>query len=198
MYEIKNEKQKNLPDLLVLSIQALGTDPFAELVEVCKPITYGMTKRFFLPAYEREDFLQEGRSVLIKSVYDWKIEKGMPFLQYYQMQLLNHLNMLVRKNYAQKRRVNLEATSLDSLIEETGIHLQGVAPSTTQPEEMMLMQETLDQYIVDLSPLELEVFDLYLSGKLPKEIGKKLAQPEATIRNAIYRCRLKLANLINK
>lgn len=198
MYETKKEEQRNLPDLLVLSIQTLGMDPFAELVEICKPITYGMTKRFFLPDYEREDFLQEGRAVLIKSVYDWKVEKGMPFLQYYQMQLRNHLNMLVRKNYAQKRRVNLEATSLDNLIEQAGIHVQGSAHSTLQPEDRAIMQETLDQYLVDLSPLELEVFDLYAGGELPKEISKKLSRREDTIRNAIYRCRLKLGNLLDK
>lgn len=192
----KREKQENAPDLLVLSLQTIGNDPFDKLIELCKPITYGVTKRYFFPDYEREDFLQEARSVLIKSVGDWKIEKGMPFLQYYHMQLSNHLNMLVRKNHAQKRRVNLETSSLDNLVEEAGIHVQGRAAKTTHPEEMTIMHETLDKYLLDLSPFESQVFDLFIKGQDYGKICDELTVPLDKVQNALYRCRVKLVNLI--
>lgn len=189
--EIKENKPGNLPDRLVLALQTTGRNPYEELVEICRPITYGLTKRFFLPDYEREDFLQEARTVLVSSVDNWKIEKGMPFLQYYHMQLLNHLNMLVRKNYAQKRRVNLETSSLDYLIEEAGIHVQGTACVTTLPEDMLMLQETMDRYLLDLSPLEAEVFERYVSGQTREEISRGLSLTPEKIQNAIYRCRVK-------
>lgn len=191
MPKIKENSPGSFPDLLVLVLQTIGNDPFDELVEICRPITHGVTKRYFLPDYEVEDFLQEARTILVSSTQKWKIDKGMPFLQYYHMQLLNHLNMLVRKNHAQKRRINLETSSLDNLIEEAGIHVQGTACVTTLPEEMLMLQETLDRYLVDLSPLESEVFKLYMSGQTCEEISQHLDTTADKVQNAIYRCRLK-------
>lgn len=195
--KIKDEKQENVSDLLVLSLQTMGNDPFDKLVEICEPITYGVTKRYFFQDYEREDFLQEARSVLIKSVQDWNIEKGMPFLQYYHMQLYNHLNMLVRRNHAQKRRVNLETSSLDNLVEEAGIHVQGRAAITTHPEDMAIVSETYDKYLLGLSPFESEVFALFIKGQSYEKISHGLAVSIDKVQNALYRCRVKLANLIN-
>lgn len=193
---LKENSHDHFADLLVLSLQTIGNHPFDELVEICKPITHGLTKRYFLPDYDREDFIQEGRSVLVSSVDNWKAEMGMPFLQYYHMQLLNHLNMLVRKNHAQKRRINLETSSLDNLIEEAGIHVQGTACATTLPEEMLILQETLDKYLVDLSPFESKVFELYCGGHSYEEISRVLSTTKEKVQNGMYRCRLKFKQTI--
>ncbi len=192
----KEKKGENLPDLLVLSLQTIGSDPFEQLVEVSNPITYGLTKRYFFQDYDQEDFLQEARSVLVKSVSKWEIEQGMPFLQYYHMQLSNHLNMLVRKNHAQKRKVNLKTSSLDNLVEEAGAHVQGKASVMTHPEEMTILHETLNEYLLELSPFESEVFDLFVEGQSREAISKKLSASIPQVRNALYRCRMKLVNLI--
>lgn len=191
MLKTKENNKGNLPDLLVLSIQTTGSNPFDELIEICKPITYGVTKRFFLPGYEREDFLQEAQTVLVSSVYNWNIDKGMPFLQYYHMQLSNHLKMLVRKNHAQKRCINLETSSLDNLVEEVGVHVQGTTCVTTLPEEMLLLKETIDSHALDLSPFELDVYIMYLKGKSVEEISCLLSVEPGKIKNAMYRCRMK-------
>lgn len=180
-----------LPDLLVLTLQTTGGNPFEELVKICTPITQCVTKRYFLPDYEREDFLQEGRSVLVSAVKSWDHDKGMPFMQYYHMQLLNHLNMLIRSKHAQKRYVNMTTTSLDSLVEEAGVHVQGRASAATHPEDMLLLYEKLTAYRESLSALELKVFDLYTSGQSYEEISECLVLPVEKIQNAMYRCRVK-------
>lgn len=192
MPTIKENSQDHFPDLLVLTLQTLGNNPFEELVEICRPITYGVTKRYYLPGYEKEDFLQEARAVLVSATQSWQKDKGMPFLQYYHMQLLNHLNMLVRKNHAQKRRINLETSSLDNLIEESGIQVQGRACRTTNPEEMLMLQEKLAHYKTDLSPLELQVHELHLKGQTYEEIAETLSITKAKVQNAFYRCRIKM------
>lgn len=191
MPTIKEESQDSLPDLLVVTLQTLGNNPFEELVEICRPITYGVTKRYYLPGYEKEDFLQEARIVLVSSTQNWQRDRGMPFLQYYHMQLLNHLNMLVRKNHAQKRRINLETSSLDNLIEEAGIQVQGKACRTTHPDEMLMLQEMMGRYKMDLSPLELEVYELYMGGQSYEEISETLSLTREKVQNAFYRCRIK-------
>lgn len=188
---------ENISDLIVLSLQIVGLHPFDKLVKLCEPITYSTIKKYFFPDYEREDFLQEARSVLVKSLQDWEISRGMPFTQYYHMQLNNHLNMLVRKNHAQKRIVNLHTSSLDSLVEVAGIHVQGLAGSLTHPEEVALARETMGDYLTNLSKLETLVFKFYLQGYSYEEISKKLGITINQTQSALYRCRKKLSKMIS-
>lgn len=201
MYDMKNRKklseQEKMSDLIVLSLQILGDDPYEKLVEMCNPITYGTIKRYFFPDYEREDFIQEARTVLVKSLQDWRIDKGMPFMQYYHMQLNNHLNMLVRKNHAQKRIVNLQTSSLDNLIEVAGIHVQGISNSSTDPEDQAIARETMENYLSDLSELELKVLKMNLQGISYKDICEELDLTLDQTRSALYRSRVKLARFVN-
>lgn len=194
----KISEHDNMPDLLVLSMQTLGMDPFDKLVELCEPITYSIIKKYFFQDYEREDFLQEARSILVKATYDWRVDKGMEFTQYYHMQLSNHLNMLVRKNHAQKRIVNLNTSSLDCLVEEAGIHIQGSANLSTQPEEMTIARETLANYLLELSELESAVFKLYIQGFTYAAISQTLMISLDQARSALYRCRVKLSEMIDQ
>lgn len=191
-----SEYNNNMSDLIVLSLQVVGMNPFDKLVEMCEPITYSVIKRYFFPDYDREDFLQEARSVLVKTLQDWRIDKGMPFVQYYHMQLNNHLNMLVRKNHAQKRIVNLHTSSLDNLIDVAGIHVQGKANSTTDPEEVAIARETMDNYLLKLSELESTVFKLFIQGSSYEVISKDLSMSLDQTRSALYRCRVKLSQMI--
>ena len=194
----KTSGYDNASDLIVLSMQVAGTDSFEKLVEICEPITYSTIKRYFFRDFEKDDFLQEARCVLVKALECWRIDKGMPFIQYYHMQLNNHLNMLVRRNHAQKRIVNLHTSSLDNLIEVSGIHVQGIANSSTNPEEVAIARETLGNYLLELSELETTVFKLFIQGSSYKEISKDLALTLDQTRSALYRCRVKLSRIIQK
>ena len=193
----KKSEENILPDLIVLSLQIVGNDPFDKLVEWCEPITYSVIKKYFFNDYEREDFIQEARSVLVKASQNWRFDRGMPFTQYYHMQLTNHLNMLVRKNHAQKRRVNLYTTSLDHLVEEAGGHVRGISHPLTQPEDMLVANDTCKKYLNSLSKLESEVFELIMSQYSYTEISEKLSLTIDQVRSALYRCRVKLDALIN-
>lgn len=188
----------DLPELLVMLIQNMKETPFEKLIKLCEPITYSVMNRYFLPDYEREDVLQETRSVLIEAVETYEREEGMRFLQYYHMSLSNHFNMLLRKEHAQKRKVNMRTTSLDRLIEDAGLHIQGTSPNTTYPEDATVAKETYSNYLIDLSPFEIEVFCLFLNGKEQKEIVEELNSTLQKVRSALYRCSRKLKAAINE
>lgn len=188
----------NLPEFLVMLIQNVKETPFEKLIKLCEPITLSVMNRYFLPDYEREDVLQETRSVLIKAVETYEIEEGMRFLQYYHMSLSNHFNMLLRKEHAQKRKVSMKTTSLDRLIEDAGLHIQGTSSNTTYPEDAAIAKETYSNYLIDLSPFETKVFCLYLNGKDQKEIVEELNSTLQKVRSALYRCSQKLKTAINE
>ncbi|HLR92819.1 MAG TPA: sigma-70 family RNA polymerase sigma factor [Atopostipes sp.] len=190
-------KEANLPEVLVLLIQLMKKDPFEKLLELSNPITYSVVKKYFLPDYEREDLIQEARSVLNETINTYDIKAGMGFLQFYHMSLSNHLNMLLRREQTQKRRINIDTVSLDELVEEAGVQVQGVASVTTYPEEMAVAKETFNNYLVELSPFESEVFKLFLDGMTQENIAIKLNIPQKKVRSALYRCSAKLKSEIN-
>ena len=193
---MRNDGQINVPEILVLMIQMLKEDPFKSLIRLCNPITHSVLNGYFFSSYEKEDCLQEAHKILLLAVDGYRIDQGMPFLQFYHKLLINHMNMLVRKEKAHKRRVNMETMSLDNLVEEGGIHVQGTSSSTTYPEEVTIANETLDRYLVNLSPFELEVFLLFMDGKTPEEIADNLKTKREKVRNALYRCVRKFKNVI--
>ncbi|HIZ70987.1 MAG TPA: sigma-70 family RNA polymerase sigma factor [Candidatus Atopostipes pullistercoris] len=188
----------NIPELLVMIIQSIKEDPFERLVKVSEPITYSVINRYFFPEYETEDLLQEARGVLLRSVEAYHIDEEMPFLQYYHMCLTNRFNQLLRKSHANKRKVHLETTSLDELMEEAGPHIQGTSSNFTYPEEAAMARETYSNYLIELSPFEKEVFFLFIEGHTRNEIAEELGIALRKVQNALHRCQIKLRTAINK
>lgn len=186
-----------LVEFLVLLLQELKKDPFERLLEICNPLVEVYANRYYFKDYETEDILQEGRKVLVKAVDEFKIAEGLPFRKFYNMKLKNHMNMLVRKEHAQKRKINTKTCSLDHLMEEAGDYIQGTAPIMTNPEEFCLVKEKFDSYMEYLSPFEKEVFELYLNGTSVNEAAKLLDCKETKIKNAWYRCGIKFKELLD-
>lgn len=194
---LNGENKSTSPESLVYLLQNGGMDPFEMLLDLCDPSIKKITSKYYLKDFERDDFLQESRSVLIATVNDYNISKGMDFISFFEMALGNHLNTLIRRECTHKRKVNMKTHSLDELVERFGTHLHGEASVMTQPEEAMLARETLDRYIVELSPFEKEVFLQFVDGKRHKDICENLGCSIEKVKNALYRCTMKYRNVLN-
>ena len=153
--------------------------------------------RYFMNGYETEDMMQEAKVVLIESLNDYDKAIGMPFLKYYHMKLTNHFNMLVRREHADKRKVNLKASSLDSLMEEAGDYVRGTSCVLTNPENMVIAKEAYSEYVNQLSRFEYNVYLLFMDGQTIERIATVLESSETKVLNAWYRCTLKFKNIMN-
>ena len=153
--------------------------------------------RYFMNGYETEDMMQEAKVVLIESLNDYDKEIGMPFLKYYHMKLTNHFNMLVRREHADKRKVNLKAGSLDSLMEEVGDYVRGTSCVLTNPENIVIAKEAYSEYVNQLSRFEYNVYLLFMDGQTIERIAAVLGSSETKVMNAWYRCTLKFKNIMN-
>lgn len=180
------------PEVLVLLLQNDDKCPFEGLMKLCRPIVYSAIKNYYLEGYETEDLLQEGRVVLAKAVDDYQFHRNMEFLKYYQMMLMNHLNKLLRKQDAQKRKANTNAYSLEEIKENTGKPLEGLAAADTRPEDVAIVKQSYSQYIYDLSDLETLVYAGYLEKKTPEEMAEIVGCNVEQVHNALYRCKKKL------
>lgn len=192
---VKTEKE--LLDEELLDTRRLHTELFEELLQVSTPITMSIVTRYFMNGYETEDMMQEAKVVLIESLNDYDKAIGMPFLKYYHMKLTNHFNMLVRREHADKRKVNLKASSLDSLMEEAGDYVRGTSCVLTNPENMVIAKEAYSEYINQLSRFEYNVYLLFMDGQTIERIAAVLGSSETKVMNAWYRCTLKFKNIMN-
>lgn len=185
------------PELLVLLIQILNGDPFEKLMDVCMPVTKSLTNKYYLGSYEKDDLLQEAHRILSKAADDFDFGDNLDFKPFYHLRLTNHLNRLLRAELAHKRRANANPASLDELVEAGGIHIQGVAPAASNPEDVTVVKEMFTHYFTELSPFEESVFLLFLKGHTIEEIAKKLEYKTIQVKNAVYRCSVKLKRALS-
>ncbi len=183
----------DLPEILVLFLRYTPDDLYHVLLDLSQPILYSAINKFYLEGYEKDDLIQEGRVIMTKAVSEYEFESSLTFLEYYQMMLMNHLHKLLRKQEAQRRRANKNAYSLEELIENYGIHIQGNAAAETFPEDAALVKEAYVEYTNDLSDFERLVYKEFLTGKTPDEIIEVLNFNKAQIQDAIQRCKQKLS-----
>jgi len=131
--------------------------------------------------------------VFYHAVHSYDEAKGFTFGKFFQLALRNHIYSLVRKDMAQKRRMEKTAASLEGLAEK-GVTPYGEsehhhAPS---PLDYTLVNDKLYDYAESLSPLEQKVFSAYLKKNTIEEIAKDLDATEDQIKNALDRCKRKM------
>lgn len=178
----------NITELLIFMLKTIKGDPFTLLVEICRPVMLNAINNRYIRGYDREDFFQEAKEVLVEAVKKYKFDTDLRFLQYYSMCLETHLNILVRKDSALKRRSIKEASSLDELFERTGVDYSLGKDYDMNPENTAIANETFGKYISDLSTFEKEVFYRYLADLSYEEIAEQLNSTKTKVQNAFYRC----------
>ncbi len=141
---------------------------------------------------DEEEFRQEAVIKLYQSAlrYD-PAKEDVSFGLYAKICIKNRMISLIRRHSGVFTAVDEDAFDL-----EDGVSLD------PDPSEMLLNMESeqeLDYKIkAVLSPLEYEVYDLYVDGAKPSTIADTLGVNVKTVENALYRMRGKLQKLITQ
>lgn len=198
--KIKNKESSHthLAEVLAMFLQQTKADPFETLLMITTPITNSVIKHYYFRLYEYDDLRQEASLVLLRAIEEFRIEEGMPFIYFYRKKLLNKMNMLVRRERANKRTIDTEAYSLEEAASTIGDYICGESCDMTNPESRTIINDVYDDYLVELSPFEHEVFLQYMQGNRPNDIAIELGYKEIQVRNALYRCSIKLKAVIQK
>lgn len=186
--------EKDLVEL-IKSVKNGDDDACAELLQAYAPLI-GKTVRatvMRLPASsntDEDELRQEAAIKLYQAAMSYDPESEVSFGLYAKICIRNRMISLLRRYHD-----NAELFA-DDLTEEI---LDGVVAS--DPSEAVLDSEQeheLDGRIRDiLSPLEYDVFNLYIDGEKPTEIAKALGISVKTAENAVYRMRSKIGKLLN-
>ena len=166
---------------------------YVELVRELEPLMNWVYAKHPTILLERQDFLQEARWILYRSIQQFDASKNTKFTTYYVRALQNFLYDSIRKANRKKTIPLDQVISRDVLPEEyTDGILKRVINRENNPEQIVLLKEEMLAGVSSLSPFERDVFLGYLSPDTKKEIWNELLKDEPRYRCAYQRSRKKI------
>lgn len=206
----RNEKYSGLTDEEMISLFRDGDQEAMErLLEKYKGMVLGKAKSMYILGGDSEDLIQEGMLGLFKAVRDFDSGRDASFRTFAQLCVTRQLYTAVKASARKKHLPLNSAVSLSSpLREENGDERDEElldfleADPSSNPEEYLIGQEEterLEEMIEkELSPLEKQVLDLYLTGMGYVEIAHVLNRDEKSTDNALQRIRAKTRACLRK
>ena len=180
--------------------EASGID---ELLERYKNVVRSIASTMYLIGGENEDLIQEGMIGLFKAVQEYDPGRDASFGTFARLCITRHIYSAVK---ASGRKRHIPLNTYVSLYEEKNdddeggrtVEVQDMlrASDATEPEQVVLSNEKseeLERAIEqELSPLERNVLELYVTGMSYSDIADVLGKNEKAMDNAIQRIRGKL------
>ena len=190
-----------LDDDLLVNMSKDGDRRAADtLIERYKSFVRAKTRAYFLVGADRDDIVQEGMIGLFKAIRDFSSDKQASFKYFADICITRQIITAVKTATRQKHSplnsyISLSKPVYDDESERTLIEMLSLRTSSN-PEDIMIDRENLkstEQRIrKSLSKFELEVMELYISGKSYTEIAEKLGKQPKSIDNAIQRVKKKI------
>lgn len=180
------------------------------LVKRYKQLVRNKIKVNFFVGADKDDLIQEGMIGLFKAICDYNPEKEASFKSFAVLCVTRQISTAFRAVSRQKhmplnRSVSLSVpiSSKGSDEEDEGITLMDIIKNNVSltPEDEVISKENVEdinEYISKvLSELEIQVINLYMSGKNYREISEILDKSPKSIDNALQRIKRKL-EAVNK
>lgn len=156
---------------------------------------------------DREDLIQEGMIGLYKAVRDYDMGRDVNFYTFADLCVSRQVYTAVQASNRQKHLplntyISIYGQSISSEEGNSEYDLIDTLVSQTDsnPEEMMIAQENMEQMeqaiLKELSELEKQVFELHLTGMNYTQIAKVLGRDEKSTDNALQRMKAKIKKII--
>ena len=190
----KNINQKL--DVLLDDVRRGDDDACAELLRLYAPLLNGlvhatMTKLPSPTIIDEDELRQEAAIILYRAALSYEKSDSVSFGLYAKICMQRRMTSLLRRHEC-SAELELPLGDFPEDMQETndGDPSKAVLEREREHELNDLIQNVL-------SPLEYDVFNLYIDGMRPTEIAGILSISVKTAENAIYRMRLKIKRLID-
>jgi RNA polymerase sporulation-specific sigma factor len=162
------------------------------ICEKYKPLVRSISKKYFLVGGENEDLIQEGMIGLFSAIGDYDTDSEVTFYHFAQLCIDRQM---IKAIEASNRKKHSPLNAYVSLFGEDGDELEEPGFAADDPAELIIESEEKNDLIGRLrdalSPMEKQVFDLYMQDLDYKEIALKLGKPEKSIDNTLTRIKSK-------
>lgn len=166
----------------LVKIAAHDSDAFDALFAQYQPLLIHMIARYHLSGFDRDDWLQESRTALLRTIVTFNGDSGSKFGAYFRLVAHSQLNGLVRLHLALKRAIDQNAILMPKVPESR------VRESPRAYEDSLLMGIEFHEFLDHLSVIEAQSFVAEINGTLNQQPLK--------VRRARERTRRKLENYI--
>lgn len=178
------------------------------LMEKYKGLVRQRARALYLIGGETDDLIQEGMIGLFKAIRDYDIGRDASFATFADLcisrQMYSAIKASARKKHAPLNSyISLYSEKTDSST-DNDVALEDVleSDSSSIPEEQIIERENLEALENaierELSDLERQVLDLYITGMSIKEVSAVLGRDEKSTDNAMQRIKTKLKKYLRK
>ncbi|CBK74240.1 RNA polymerase sigma factor, sigma-70 family [Butyrivibrio fibrisolvens 16/4] len=162
------------------------------ICEKYKPLVLKTSKKYFLVGGENEDLIQEGMIGLFGAIGDYDTDSEVTFFRFAQLCIDRQM---IKAIEASNRKKHSPLNAYVSLYDEDGGEIDEPSYTSDDPAELIIEAEANSDLIMRLkkalSPMEQQVFDLYMQDYDYKEIAQKLGKAEKSIDNTLTRIKQK-------
>ena len=190
-----------------LAGMAQAGDSAAEetLIDRYKELVKSRAHLYFIAGADSEDVIQEGMIGLFKAVRGYNSGREASFRTFAGMCINRQIITAIKTASRLKHEPLNNSISLSrpiSIRDDDGSGKEETIENTlvarqSNPEEMILAQDTIDEILAGvsniLSKFELEVWQLYISGKNYTAIAAETGKSPKSIDNALQRIKRKIA-----
>ncbi len=194
---------------LIVQIHDGGEDGITDyIMNKYKNLVRKKAASMYILGADRDDLIQEGMIGLFKAIRDYDCGRDASFATFAELcisrQMYSAIKSLARKKHAPLNSyISIYASREDG---EAGMEtfLEDILESDVSliPEQYVIDQENLqdleEEIERELSDLERQVLDLYITGMSVKEISAVLGRDEKSTDNAMQRIKNKLKKYLTK
>lgn len=206
------ERYENCTDEELIERLREGENQIMEyLLDKYKNLVRSKAKSMYILGGDTQDLIQEGMIGLFKAVRDYDAGRDASFYTFAQLCISRNIYSAVQKSgrkkhaplnsyisiYGSEGAKEGENNADGSMNSAVALMADGVA---SNPEEIFISNEnmeSLQKYIEEeLSPFEIQVLELHITGMGYVEIAKVLGRDEKATDNALQRIRSKLKKYV--
>ncbi len=190
--DVRAEYEKLTDEQLVKKYQDGDQAILNYICEKYKPLVLKNSKKYFLVGGENEDLIQEGMIGLFGAIGDYDTTSEVTFFHFASMCIDRQM---IKAIEASNRKKHSPLNAYVSIYNEDGNEVEEQNLTTDDPAQLLIEAEEnlslIDRLKSNLSPLEQQVFDLYMQDFNYKEIAAKLGKSEKSIDNTLTRIKQK-------
>lgn len=172
-----------------------------ELFDRYKQSIRNKAKAFSSARLEYEDLLQEGMIGLYTAIEKYNPSSGVPFNFFAKICINHQILTALKTNNRKKHEILNNSLSLNSIVsqeKDSGSSIEFMSLITSKsrnPESVLLDTERYSIIKSNLSPLENQIFLLFIDGYTYFDIGEELKISKKSVDNALQRIKKKLSNV---
>lgn len=181
------------------------------IIKKYKDLVRIKAQSMFILGGDNDDTIQEGMIGLFKAIRDYDAGRDANFKTFAEVCISRQIYTAIQTSNRYKHvplnsYISLNSMARSELMADGNVELQLISalaePKDKSPEERLLTQERIEEFgrfvEEELSQLERQVAELYLTGMKYTEIAKILGRDEKSTDNALQRVKSKLKKEIEK